>query len=103
MSLMKKMSWVGAFTGAALAGAMSWSAPASAEGAAEVAVKAAQQYKGQTITIVWEAGLQALDPLNFSGPKWEELTGIKVKVVEVPIAEMFTKIMQDYPLGRRRL
>ena len=53
----------------------------------------------QTITIVWEAGLQSLDPLNFSGPKWEELTGIKVKVVEVPIAEMFTKIMQDYRAG----
>ena len=53
----------------------------------------------QTITIVWEAGLQALDPLNFSGPKWEELTGIKVKVVELPIAEMFTKIMQEYRAG----
>ena len=32
---------------------------------------------GTEITIVWEAGLQALDPLNFSGPKWKELTGIK--------------------------
>ena len=53
----------------------------------------------QTITIVWEAGLQSLDPLNFSGPKWEELTGIKVKVVEVPTAEMFTKIMQEYRAG----
>ncbi|WP_395023180.1 ABC transporter substrate-binding protein [Dongia sp.] len=99
MSLIKKMSWVGAVAGVALAGAAAWSPPASAESAAEVAVKAAQQYKGQTITIVWEAGLQALDPLNFSGPKWEELTGIKVKVVEVPIAEMFTKIMQDYRSG----
>ena len=54
---------------------------------------------GPTITIVWEAGLQALDPLNFSGPKWEELTGIEVKVVEVPTAEMFTKIMQEYRAG----
>ncbi len=43
----------------------------------------AKQYRGTTITIVWEAGLQALDPLNFSGPKWKELTGIEVKVVEV--------------------
>ena len=39
---------------------------ASAESAAERAVKEAQKYKGQTITIVWEAGLQSLDPLNFS-------------------------------------
>ena len=71
----------------------------NAESAAERAVKEAQKYKGQTITIVWEAGLQALDPLNYSGPKWEELTGIKVKVVEVPTAEMFTKIMQEYRAG----
>src|SRR5689334_13414105 len=68
---------------------------AHAESAAERAVKEAQEYRGQTITIVWEAGLQALDPLNFSGPKWEKLTGMKVKVVEVATAEMFTKIMQE--------
>jgi multiple sugar transport system substrate-binding protein len=79
--------------------AMSWASTAMAETAAEIAVREAQKYKGQTITIVWEAGLQALDPLNFSGPKWEELTGIKVKVVEVATAEMFTKIMQDYRSG----
>src|SRR5207247_2582874 len=54
---------------------------------------------GKTITIVWEAGLQSLDPLNFSGPLWEKETGCKVKVVEVPTAEMFTKIMQEYRAG----
>ncbi|MCA3574094.1 MAG: extracellular solute-binding protein, partial [Aestuariivirga sp.] len=70
----------------------------AADGAA-TAVEAAKQFAGQTITIVWEAGLQSLDPLNFSGPKWKELTGIDVKVVEVPVAEMFTKIMQDYRSG----
>ena len=37
---------------------------------------------------MWEAGLQSLDPLNFSGPRWEKLTGIKIKVIEVPTAEM---------------
>ena len=58
-----------------------------------------KQYKGTTITIVWEAGLQSLDPTHFSGPKWKELTGIDVKVVEVATAEMFTKIMQDYKSG----
>jgi multiple sugar transport system substrate-binding protein len=79
--------------------AMSVATGAQAESAAERAVKEAQKYKGQTITIVWEAGLQALDPLNFSGPKWEKLTGIKVKVVEVATAEMFTKIMQEYRAG----
>jgi multiple sugar transport system substrate-binding protein len=70
-----------------------------AESAAERAVKEAQKYKGQTITVVWEAGLQSLDPLNFSGPLWEKLTGMKVKVIEVQTAEMFTKIMQEYRAG----
>src|SRR3954464_6822628 len=70
-----------------------------AESAAERAVQEAQKYKGTTVNIVWEAGLQALDPLNFSGPKWEQLTGIHVNVVEVPTEEMFTKIMQDYRGG----
>src|SRR6185295_3868277 len=88
----RKLAWIGmlAATAAALA------SPAFAESAAERAVKEAQKYKGTTINIVWEAGLQALDPLNFSGPKWEELTGIHINVVEVPTEEMFTKIMQDY-------
>ena len=73
--------------------------PAWAADAADRAVQEAQKYKGQTITIVWEAGLQSLDPTHFSGPKWKELTGIDVKVVEVATAEMFTKIMQDYKSG----
>jgi multiple sugar transport system substrate-binding protein len=95
MRLINKVAWVGAAAGLAI----SWASTAMAQSAAETAVKEAQKYKGTTITIVWEAGLQALDPLNFSGPKWEELTGIKVKVVEVQTAEMFTKIMQDYRSG----
>jgi multiple sugar transport system substrate-binding protein len=72
---------------------------AQAKNAAEVAVEAAKKYAGTEISIVWEAGLQSLDPLNYSGPKWEQLTGIKVKVVEVPTDQMFTKIMQDYRSG----
>jgi multiple sugar transport system substrate-binding protein len=95
MRLINTVAWVGAV--AALA--ISWASTAIAENAADIAVKEAQKYRGSTITIVWEAGLQSLDPINFSGPKWEELTGIKVKVVEVPIAEMFTKIMQEYRAG----
>jgi multiple sugar transport system substrate-binding protein len=67
--------------------------------AADRAVEAAKQYAGTTLNITWEAGLQALDPLNFSGPKWEELTGIKINVVEVPINELFTKTMQEHRAG----
>jgi multiple sugar transport system substrate-binding protein len=73
---------------------------AQAQSAAQKAVDAAKKIcNGKTITIVWEAGLQSLDPLNFSGPKWEKETGCKIKVVEVPTAEMFTKIMQEYRAG----
>ena len=72
---------------------------AQSSNAAEVAVEAAKKYAGTEISIVWEAGLQSLDPLNYSGPKWEKLTGIKVKVVEVPTDQMFTKIMQDFRAG----
>jgi len=66
--------------------------------AAQIAVDAAKPLcqDGKTITIVWEAGLQSLDPNNFSGPKWEEATGCKIKVVEVATSDMFTKIMQEY-------
>lgn len=79
--------------------AVGWTAAAWAESAAERAVNEAKKYSGTTITVVWEAGLQSLDPLHFSGPKWKELTGIDVKVVEVATEEMFTKIMQDYRSG----
>src|SRR6476620_8286843 len=79
---------------------LAWSEGAAAQSAAQRAADAAKKgCAGKTITIVWEAGLQSLDPLNFSGPKWEQLTGCKVKVVEVPTAEMFTKIMQEYRAG----
>lgn len=88
-------------TGTALAG---WSVlgrprPAWAASAAQTAVDAAKEFSGTEISIVWEAGLQALDPNTFSGPKWKELTGISVKVVEVGTAEMFTKILQEHRAG----
>lgn len=87
-------------TTTALAGASAFGLTRRANAAAAAtAVEAAKKYAGSEITIVWEAGLQSLDPLNFSGPKWEELTGIKVKVIEVPTAEMFTKILQEHRAG----
>src|SRR3954449_1626198 len=82
------------------ASALAWAGAASAQSAAQKAVEAAKKIcAGKTITIVWEAGLQSLDPKNFSGPRWEKETGCKVNVVEVPTAEMFTKIMQEYRAG----
>ncbi|MEQ1882832.1 MAG: extracellular solute-binding protein [Burkholderiales bacterium] len=79
--------------------AISTGTSAQAQSAAQKAVDAAQKYAGVTLTIEYQAGLQAQDPLNFSGPLWEKLTGIKIKVVEVPLAEVFSKIMLDYRSG----
>jgi multiple sugar transport system substrate-binding protein len=73
--------------------------PAFAESAAQRAVDAAKKYAGATITIHWQAGLQSLDPKEFSGPLWEKLTGIKVRVVETPLPEMFVKTLQDFRAG----
>lgn len=74
-------------------------APAWSQSAADRAVEAAQEYRGTTLNIFYEAGLQPLDPKNFSGPLWEELTGIKVNVIESPIEQMFTKTMQAHMAG----
>jgi multiple sugar transport system substrate-binding protein len=70
-----------------------------AQSAAEIAVEAAKAYAGTEITILWEAGLPALDPLNFSGPKWKELTSIDVEVIELPTAEIRTAILQEHRTG----
>jgi multiple sugar transport system substrate-binding protein len=72
---------------------------AQSKSAAQRAVDEAKQYSGTTLTVEWQAGLQSLDLKNFSGPEWERLTGIRIKVVEVPLPEVFTKIMLDYRSG----
>lgn len=75
------------------------SGPSQAQSAAERAVEAAKQYSGVTLNVFYEAGLQPLDPKNFTGPMWEELTGIKINVIESPIDQMFTKTMQAHRAG----
>lgn len=66
---------------------------------AEAAVEAAKQYAGVTLNVTWEAGLQAQDPLLFSGPKWEELTGIKINVIEVPFTDLYSKAVAEHLAG----
>jgi ABC-type glycerol-3-phosphate transport system substrate-binding protein len=73
-------------------------APASGVNSADVAVEAAKQYAGTTLNVVWESGLQPQDPLTFA-PKWEELTGIKVNVVEIAYVDLYTKQLQDHLTG----
>lgn len=65
----------------------------SAQSAADIAVQAAKKYSGTTLRVLWEAGLQAQDPLTYSGPEWKKLTGITIQVVETPFPEIFSKIV----------
>ena len=78
---------------------MAGSLPAQAQSAADRAVEAAKQYSGTTLNVLYEAGLQPLDPKTFTGPMWEELTGIKINVIEAPLPEIFTKTMQAHRAG----
>lgn len=66
---------------------------------ADRAVEAAKPYAGITLNVTWESGLQAQDPLLFSGPKWEELTGIKINVVEVSFPELYSKAVAEHLVG----
>lgn len=59
------------------------------------AVAAAKQYSGLAMGRINEAGPQALDDKNFSGPLWEKLTGIKTKLTEAPFAQIRTKIIAE--------
>jgi multiple sugar transport system substrate-binding protein len=63
---------------------------------AEAAVAAAKQYAGTTLNYLSEAGLMAEGPKQFSGPKWEELTGIKVVTVDKPFPELFPTMVQEH-------
>ncbi len=70
-----------------------------ADGSAYRAVQAAKKYKGVTLSMTYEAGLQALDPRNFSGPVWEQLTGIKTDVVELSHPDQYSKPVAEHIAG----
>ena len=97
MAIRSTRSMISGLAALALLGA--GASAAWAESAAEIAVREAKQYAGTEINVFWEAGLQALGPQNFSGPRWEELTGIKVNIVEAQHDEMFPKMMQEHRGG----
>ena len=65
----------------------------------EIAVEAAKQFSGTTLNVTWESGLQANDPKLVWGPEWEELTGIKINVVELDYPDLFTKGLQEHIAG----
>ncbi len=82
--------------GKAQAAAMKASTEGPADGSAYRAVQAAKKHKGVTLGMTYEAGLQALDPRNFSGPVWEQLTGIKSNVVELSHPDQYSKPIAEH-------
>lgn len=68
--------------------------------AARAAQTARERFEGETLNIVWEAGLQAQDPIVFSGPLWEEATGVSINVIEVPAGtELFSRQLNEHIAG----
>src|SRR5580704_17510551 len=84
--------------GQAQAAAVKASSEGPTDGSAYSAVQAAQQYKdkGITLNLTYEAGLQALEPKNFSGPLWQALTGINFNVVELPHPDQYSKPIAEH-------
>ncbi|MEZ0167886.1 extracellular solute-binding protein [Microvirga sp. TS319] len=82
--------------GKAQASALKASTEGPADGSAYRAVQAAKKYKGVTLNMTYESGLQALDPRNFSGPVWEQLTGIKSNVVELSHPDQYSKPIAEH-------
>ena len=85
--------------GKAQAAALKASTDGPTDGSAYRAAQAAKQFSGVNLNMTYEAGLQALDPRNFSGPLWEQLTGIKSTVVELPSPDMYSKPIAEHIAG----
>ncbi|HET7056126.1 MAG TPA: extracellular solute-binding protein [Thermomicrobiales bacterium] len=65
---------------------------------AQAAVDAANALdpKPAELNVVYEDSLQTQDPINFSGPMWEELTGIKINTVAKPFPELFAAQVAEH-------
>ncbi|MEM9230343.1 MAG: extracellular solute-binding protein [Pseudomonadota bacterium] len=60
---------------------------------------AAQDYSGVTIDILTRPGYVIAGRLIERGKEFEEMTGAKIVVTEVPFAEIFPKIQNDWATG----
>jgi multiple sugar transport system substrate-binding protein len=65
---------------------------------AQAAVDAANALdpKPAELNVVWEDALQLQDPTVFSGPLWEELTGIKINPIGKPFPELFAAQVAEH-------
>jgi multiple sugar transport system substrate-binding protein len=80
------------------AAAVKASTEGPAENSAYRAVQAAKAYKdkGIALNMTYEAGLQALEPKNFSGPMWQALTGIGSNVIELSHPDQYSKPIAEH-------
>jgi multiple sugar transport system substrate-binding protein len=85
--------------GQAQAAALKASTEGPTDGSAYRAVQAAKAHKGVTINMTYEAGLQALEPRNYSGPVWKDLTGISSNVIELPHPDQYSKPIAEHFAG----
>ena len=85
--------------GQAQAAAVKASTEGPTDGSAYRAVQAAKQYSGVTLNVTYEEKLQALDPRNFSGPLWQDLTGISTSVAELPFPDLYSKAITEHIAG----
>jgi multiple sugar transport system substrate-binding protein len=82
--------------GKAQAAAVAASTQGPTEGSAYRAVQAAKKFSGVTLNVTYESGLQALEPKNYSGPQWQDLTGIGQNVVELPHPDQYSKPIAEH-------
>jgi multiple sugar transport system substrate-binding protein len=60
------------------------------------AVRAAKRFAGVTLTTDRETGPNGLDDKLFAAPLWKRLTGINIKVIEAPFAQLYTKAIAEH-------
>src|SRR5215470_8667318 len=85
--------------GQAQAAAQKASTEGPADGSAYRAAQAAKQHSGVTLNMVYEEQLQALEPRNYSGPVWKDLTGISSNIIELPHPDQYSKPIAEHFAG----
>ena len=82
------------------AAAVKASTEGPADGSAYRALQAAKKISsGVTLNVTYESGLQALEPRNFSGPLWQQLSGAATNVIELPHPDQYSKPIAEHIAG----
>lgn len=83
--------------GKAQADSITASTKAPTDGSAYRAVAAAKgKFNNVSLALTYEAGLQALEPRNFSGPLWQQLTGMHFSVVELAHPDLYSRAITEH-------